>query len=235
MIELCLEKKLNGPTGTFQLSFDAKIETGELITLYGASGVGKTSIFRMICGLLAPDAGRIQFDQDTWFDHVKKVNVKPQYRNIGMVFQDYSLFPNMDVRQNLEYALEKNQNKDIIGELLELAELGQLATTKPNLLSGGQKQRVALARALVRKPKLLLLDEPLSALDLEMQSKMQDYILRFHQEFNLTTILISHDLLEVAKMSKRVLLLKDGRVTKDGSPEDVLPMERLIGILKKHS
>ncbi|WBL44747.1 ATP-binding cassette domain-containing protein [Algoriphagus halophytocola] len=233
MIEIGLQKKLQGAAGTFQLSFDAKIEAGELVTLYGASGVGKTSIFRMICGLLAPDAGRVQFEQEIWFDKAKKIHVKPQHRNIGMVFQDYSLFPNMNVRENLAYALEKNQSKEIIDELLELAELGQLADTKPNLLSGGQKQRVALARALVRKPKLLLLDEPLSALDLEMQSKMQDYILKFHKEFNLTTILISHDLLEVAKMSKRVLLLENGKITQDGTPEVVLPMERLMGFLKE--
>jgi molybdate transport system ATP-binding protein len=169
----------------------------------------------------------------TWFDKEKKVNIKPQLRNIGMVFQDYSLFPNMTVKENLEFALEKGQSRSIVDDLLQLSELGQLYNKKPTILSGGQKQRVALARALVRQPKLLLLDEPLSALDSEMQSKLQDYILKVHQEFKLTTIMISHDLLEVIKMSARVLILEEGRIMKDGTPGEVLPLARLKAFLAK--
>jgi molybdate transport system ATP-binding protein len=139
----------------------------------------------------------------------------------------------MTVRGNLEFALEKNQSKNIVDELLQLTELEQLHNKKPNLLSGGQKQRVALARALIRKPKLLLLDEPLSALDTEMQIKLQDYILKVHHEFNLTTILVSHDLNEVIKMSKRVLVLEDGQIKKDGSPLDVLPINSLRSLITR--
>lgn len=231
MIEINVSKKLYGAGGSLDLQFETKIQLGEFVTIYGPSGAGKTSVLRMLAGLLAPDEGRVVVDRFIWFDKSKKVNIRPQLRNIGMVFQDYSLFPNMTVRENLEFALEKGQPKNIIDDLLQITELGQLYNKRPILLSGGQKQRVALARALVRKPKLLLLDEPLSAVDLEMQSKLQDYILKVHQEFKLTTILISHDLIEVIKMSKRVLVLEDGYIKKDGTPSEVLPLINLKAFL----
>lgn len=231
MIEINIHRKLHGANGSLDLHFETKINDGEFVTIFGPSGAGKSSVLRMIAGLLTPDAGSINVDRSTWFDKNKKINVRPQLRNIGMVFQDYALFPNMTVKENLEFALEKGHSKKIIDDLLQLTELTQLDNQKPTLLSGGQKQRVALARALVRRPKILLLDEPLSAVESEMQSKLQDYLLQVHQEFKLTTILISHDLLEVTKMSKRVLVLEDGRITKDGKPADVLPLARLKAML----
>jgi len=231
MIEINIHRKLHGAEGALDLRFDTTIQAGEFATIYGTSGAGKTSVMRMLAGLLTPDKGRIVVDGFTWFDKDHKVNIKPQLRNIGMVFQDYSLFPNMTVKENLEFALEKGQSRSIVDDLLQLSELGQLYNKKPTILSGGQKQRVALARALVRQPKLLLLDEPLSALDSEMQSKLQDYILKVHQEFKLTTIMISHDLLEVIKMSGRVLILEEGRIMKDGTPAEVLPLTRLKAFL----
>lgn len=231
MINISIAKKLSGATGELNLQFHTTILTGELITIYGPSGAGKTSILRMLAGLLEPDSGHIQADDAVWFDKDKSINLKPQGRNIGMVFQEYSLFPNMTVRENLEFALNKGQSKSIVDELLELTELGQLQNKKPATLSGGQMQRIALARALIRKPKLLLLDEPLSALDAEMQSKLQDYILELHQQFDLTTILVTHDLIEVIKMSKRVLIIEEGRITKDGLPLDVLPLRHLRSLL----
>jgi molybdate transport system ATP-binding protein len=205
------------------LQFDSKIDSGEFVCVYGPSGAGKTSVLRMLAGLLTPDDGHIVTDNTTWFDKAKKVDLKPQLRNIGMVFQEYSLFPNMTVRGNLEFALKKESSADIVDELLQLTELEQLQDQKPALLSGGQKQRVALARALIRRPRLLLLDEPLSALDSVMQAKLQDYILRVHQQFSLTTILVSHDVFEVVKMSKRVLILEEGTIKRDGPPREVLP------------
>jgi molybdate transport system ATP-binding protein len=227
MIDINISKKLSGASGELNLQFATRILPQEIVTIYGPSGAGKTSVIRMLAGLLQPDGGHIEVDENIWFDKSKKINIKPQLRNIGIVFQEYSLFPNMTVRGNLEFALEKNQSKNIVAELLQLTELEQLHDKKPDLLSGGQKQRVALARALIRKPKLLLLDEPLSALDTEMQIKLQDYILQIHQQFNLTIILVSHDLNEVVKMSKRVLVLEDGRIKKDGPPLDVLPLASL--------
>jgi len=231
MINLNISKKLSGANGELNLQFNTKILPREFVTIYGPSGAGKTSVIRMLAGLLEPDGGHIEVDDNIWFDKEKKINVKPQLRNIGIIFQEYSLFPNMTVRGNLEFALEKNQSKKIVNELLRLTELEQLHDKKPGLLSGGQKQRVALARALIRKPKLLLLDEPLSALDTEMQVKLQDYILQVHQQFNLTTILVSHDLNEVIKMSKRVLVLEEGQIKKDGLPLDVLPLNHLKSFL----
>lgn len=232
MIEFRIEKKLLGPEGKMGLDVNTMIQEGEFVTLYGPSGAGKTSLFRILAGLLLPESGSIRVGDKVWFDSELKINLKPQERNIGMVFQDYSLFPNMSVRQNLEFALEKGQSRTIIEELLELIELNNLTNQRPAQLSGGQKQRVALARALVRRPKLLLLDEPLSALDPEMQSKLQDYILKVHQEYGLTILMISHDLIEVIKMSERVLLLKQGKVVNDGKPSEVLPLEGLRNFLE---
>ena len=225
MIEVKLTRKLFGANGEMDLSLDATIQQGELVTIYGPSGAGKTSVLRMLAGLLKPDSGIINFDGNVWFDSSKGIHRRPQLRNIGLVFQDYSLFPNMTVRGNLTFALQKGQSSGIVDDLLELTELRNLADKNPATLSGGQKQRVALARALVRRPNLLLLDEPLSALDSVMQSKLQDYLLQVHEQFKLTTILVSHDISEVMKMSRRVLILENGRVEKDGPPGEVLPLD----------
>jgi molybdate transport system ATP-binding protein len=227
MIEINVNRKLSGANGELNLTLDTTIGQGEFVTIYGPSGAGKTSVLRMLAGLLKPDSGLIKVDGNIWFDSSKGIHRRPQLRNIGLVFQEYSLFPNMTVRGNLEFALQKGQSSGIVDDLLELTELANLAGKNPATLSGGQKQRVALARALVRKPNLLLLDEPLSALDSVMQSKLQDYLLHVHEQFRLTTILVSHDINEVMKMSKRVLILESGRVEKDGAPIDVLPLEGL--------
>src|SRR5690606_9401344 len=146
----------------------------------------------------------------------------PQDRDVGMVFQEYSLFPNMTVRGNLEFALSKNGDKSMVEELLDVIELRGLQDRRPVLLSGGQKQRVALARALVRRPRLRLRDEPLSALDFEMRSRLQEYIIMCHRRMNLTTILVTHDYPEVLKLSKRMLVLAGGGVAYDGPPETFL-------------
>jgi molybdate transport system ATP-binding protein len=225
MISIALGRNLDGADGTINMDVRATIASGELITLYGPTGSGKSSILRMLAGLMEPHEGTITIADEVWFDSENDINLKPQYRNVGMVFQEYSLFPNMTVRENLEYALSANQDRNIVEELLDIAELKNLEHKRPNTLSGGQKQRVALTRALVRKPKLLLLDEPLSALDSEMRSKLQDFILQFHQQFNLTTILVSHDLHEVLKMSKRILVLEKGQIKADTSPQALFKIQ----------
>jgi molybdate transport system ATP-binding protein len=222
MININIDKRLIGGDGPFMLKVSAVVERNELVTIYGPTGAGKSSVIRMLAGLLQPDHGNITVDNHVWFDSDSKVFIQPQHRDIGMVFQDYALFPNMTVRENLEFALAKNQNGKIIGELLDVSNLTNLQDNYPALLSGGQKQRVALTRALVRKPKVLLLDEPLSALDSKMRSGLQDYIIEFHKRFELTTILISHDLQEVLKMSKRVLMLENGQLT------EVTPQQLLV-------
>jgi molybdate transport system ATP-binding protein len=215
-------RKLAGADGPFELRAEITVAKGELVTLYGPTGSGKSSILRMVAGLMDPSGGSIRVGSQLWFDHPSGINLRTQFRSIGMVFQDYSSFPNMTVRENLTYALSKNQGTSIIDELLKMSDLTALADKRPLLLSGGQKQRVALARALVRKPKILLLDEPLSALDSEMRERLQNYILNFHSEFGLTTILVSHDYPEIVKMSTRVLVLESGRIARDCSPENLL-------------
>ncbi len=225
MIQLYLNKELNTSGGIMSLSIDMNIEQGEIVTLYGESGAGKTSTLRMIAGLLATDEGNIVVNEQIWLDTKQGINLKPQHRNVGFAFQDYALFPNMTVRENLEYALKKNQAKKDVDDLVNAMELGELQSKKTGMLSGGQKQRVSLARGLVQKPDVLLLDEPLSALDNEMRSKLQNYILKVHKENNLTIIMISHDIEEVLKLSDRVYILKNGKVTQTGTPSEVFRQE----------
>jgi molybdate transport system ATP-binding protein len=221
MIQLDLKKKLFGADGQIQLQVNTIIQSKELLTLYGPSGAGKTSIIRMLSGLMSPEQGKIIVNGKTWFDSEKKINLRTQDRSIGIVFQEYTLFPNMTVYENLKFALPKGNSPDLIEEMLETIGLQNLKDKKPNWLSGGQKQRVALARALVRKPSILLLDEPLSALDTAMRNKLQEDILAFHRRFELTTIMVSHDYHEVKKMSDRVLLIENGIIANEGNPEEV--------------
>ena len=205
------------------------IQKGSFLTLNGKSGAGKTSLLRIISGLLSPDEGRIAVNQTTWLETSSGIDLKPQKRNIGFLFQDYALFPNMTVSENLHFALGKNKDTSIIAELTELMELGELINLNPMTLSGGQKQRVALARCLVQKPQILLLDEPLSALDNEMRLKLQPYILKLHREYDLTTILVSHDTSEILKMSDRMIVLDQGKIIRDGSPSEVFTHKEVSG------
>ena len=170
---------------------------------------------------MTPDAGKIVIDGMTWLDTANKINVPPQKRNIGFLFQDYALFPNMTVRENLVFALQKGQQKNPIKDLIELMDLGALQNRKPKTLSGGQQQRVALARALVQQPKLLLLDEPLSALDGPMRNKLQEYLIQIHRAYQLTTILVSHDIQEILKTSKEVIVIEQGEIIKRGTPATI--------------
>ncbi len=222
MIQLILQKELDAVNGKMLLDINITIDQGSLVTFYGNSGAGKTSILRMIAGLLKVDKGCIRIHEKTWLDTEKGVCLKPQQRKIGFMFQEYALFPNMTVKENLLFALEKGQDPSIVNELIEIIELEQLQDSKPQKLSGGQKQRVALARAMVRKPEILMLDEPLSALHHHMRSKLQDYILKIHQKYAITTILISHDISEVIKMSDHVFVLDQGQIVKQGDPLTLL-------------
>jgi len=232
MININITKILDAVNGKMNLQLQLTIAKGDFVTLYGDSGVGKTSTLRMLSGLLKPDSGIITVNEQAWFNADKKVNLNPQYRNIGYVFQDYALFPNMTVRQNLEFALRKNQTAEKVTNLLNTMGLETLQHRKPETLSGGQKQRVALARALVQEPEILLLDEPLAALDIKARLKLQDYLLEVHRTFNLTTILISHDIGEIIKLSNRVYVLEAGKIAKQGSPMAVFVQNNISGKFK---
>lgn len=229
MIVVNLHKELSSPNGVLHLQAEFTLEKGEFLSIHGPSGAGKTSIFRMLSGLMQPDRGSIKVHNEFWLNTASGIALKPQHRRIGYVFQEPTLFPNMKVRKNLEFALEKGQNPQIIDELLEMMELTGLAQSSPKLLSGGQKQRLALARALVRKPEILLLDEPFSALDDKLRRKLQDYVLSVHQKFNLTTLMITHDIAESIKMSNKVMVLEQGKIEKYGKPIDVFSEKKLSG------
>ena len=232
MIEIDIHKRLLSTTGDFNLKVSCRINKGQFVSIFGSSGAGKTTILRLIAGLIKQDSGSISVNNTIWFDATNRINLNPQKRKVGFVFQDYTLFPNMTVRENLEFALSKGQSKDVINELIETIELTDLQHRKPETLSGGQKQRVALARALVQKPRILLLDEPLSALDGEMRLKLQDYILKVHKKYNLTTLLVSHDISEVFKLSDHVIKLENGSILQQGTPEELFLDKKTTGKYK---
>jgi molybdate transport system ATP-binding protein len=183
----------------------------------------------MLAGFMKPDEGMIEVNGERWFDAKAKIDLPPQKRRIGYVFQEQALFPNMTVRENLIYALEKGQGPSRIGELAELMELQPFLSRRPGTLSGGEKQRVALARALVRDPALLLLDEPFSALDHDMRFKMQDYITSIHRKYSLTLLLVSHDVSEIVRVSDRIVWLENGTIKKQGKPFEVFSDRQVSG------
>ncbi|MBI3901937.1 MAG: ATP-binding cassette domain-containing protein [Nitrosomonadales bacterium] len=219
MIELDLKKKLLGAQGEFTLDVRLRIEPGEFVTLFGESGAGKTTLLRCLAGLAEPDAGSIRVNGITWFDQHTRLPV--QQRRVGYMFQDYALFPNMSVRGNLEFAQRKRANCQRVIELIEMMALGELQQRKPATLSGGQQQRVALARALAAEPQLLLLDEPFSALDHETRLRLQDEVLRLQRHFGITTVMVSHDVSEVYRLSRRVLVVEQGCIVRAGQPAEV--------------
>ena len=228
-MEVSIYKKLNSASGKMTLDLSFSLKKDSFTTLYGKSGAGKTSLLRILAGLMHAEKGSIIVDGIPWFHSEKKINRSPQQRKIGFVFQDYALFPNMSVKQNLQFALKKTQEKGRLEALVEIMQLGDLQHQKPELLSGGQKQRVALARTLVQQPEILLLDEPLSALDNELRATLQQYILEVHREFHLTTLLVSHDISEIINTSDQVLVLEKGKLIKEGNPSEIFNRENISG------
>jgi len=220
-------------SGISELAAEFVVESGQLAVLHGRSGTGKTSVLKMLAGLMTPEYGHIVVHDNVWLDTDKGVNVAPADREIGFVFQDYALFPTMNVRENLVFALGKKQDRKIVDKMIELMELGRLQKCYPALLSGGQKQRVALARALVRKPRLLLMDEPLSALDQEMKHKLQYYIREIHSLYRLTSIMVSYDLHEIAALADVCIELDNGSVCRQYKSSEMSANQVLFsGIVK---
>ena len=216
MIHLSIQKKLQGAEENMKLEAAFSVKEGEFIALRGKSGSGKTTLLRILAGL--EDAqGEIIVENETWLSKV--ATLPPQKRRIGFVFQDYALFENMTIEQNLLFV---QKDKTLAAHLLELTELTALKNRYPNALSGGQKQRVSIARALMKRPKILLLDEPLSALDPQMRNKLQNELLTLHKKFGTTTIMVSHDPSEIYKLASRVIELENGKIIHDGTPKEVL-------------
>ena len=216
MIEIKVNKELHGSNGTMNLDINLDIKKGEFVALSGLSGSGKTTLLRILAGLETA-SGTIKIENDIWLND--KFTLPSQKRDIGFVFQEYALFPNFTVMQNLLYV---KKDKELAKYLLEMTEMYELKDRHPHSLSGGQKQRVSLCRALMNRPKLLLMDEPLSALDPYMRTKLQNEIRTLHNEFETTTIMVSHDPSEMYRLASRVLVLDYGKIINDGLAKDIL-------------
>lgn len=216
MIEINIAKLLHGSNGEMNLEINLTIKEGAFIALAGQSGSGKTTLLRILAGL-EEARGKIKIGDEIWLSDTKIL--PPQKRKIGFVFQDYALFANMSVEKNLLFV---NDDKTLAVKLLEMTGLSTLKDRLPSTLSGGQKQRVSLCRALMNRPKLLLMDEPLSALDPSMRTKLQHEILMLHKEFGTTTIMVSHDPSEIYRLSEHVVLLEQGKIIREGTPKEVL-------------
>ena len=218
----------DGPAGGVQAaSFDLKPAT--FFTLLGPSGCGKTTTLRCIAGLETPDTGHIRVGETAFFDSEKGVSVPMNLRRIGMVFQSYAIWPHMTVFENVAFPLrvtkgEKMSNPEIVQrveEALERVSLGGFGGRSATRLSGGQQQRVALARAIVRRPKLLLLDEPLSNLDAALREEMRNELRRLQQQIGITTVYVTHDQTEALEMSDQIAVMEKGKIVQIGSPRDV--------------
>ena len=197
-----------------------EISKGEFITLLGSSGCGKTTTLRIIAGLEQPDAGSV------WLDGREVTGLEPNQRDVNTVFQNYALFPHMNVAENIGYGLKlkkvpKSEIRIKVSQMLELVQLEGYERRKPSELSGGQKQRVAIARALVNNPKVLLLDEPLGALDLQLRRAMQIELKHLQKKLGITFIYITHDQEEAINMSDRIAVMKDGRIEQIGTPDEI--------------
>lgn len=208
MIYIDIEYRILTSEGSRILSVQTELPENQLICISGPSGIGKTTLLRMIAGLTKPDRGIIQVGDHIFYDSLNNINFSPQKRNIGFMFQDYALFPNMTVEENISFAQNKVKDKAWVDTLIKSYGLDALRNQKPDKLSGGQKQRTALARTLAKKADLLLLDEPLSSVDSTMRIKLQNEILKAQAVFGSTTLVVSHDQDEVNKMAQCVLYME---------------------------
>jgi len=216
MIKIDIKKRLFGANGDMELDINLNIKDGEFIAIAGDSGSGKSTLLRILAGL-EEATGEIKINDRVWLN--RQTFLPPQKREIGFVFQDYALFTNMTIEQNLLFV---NRDREFANYLLEITELTNLKNRVPNSLSGGQKQRVSLCRALMNRPKLLLMDEPLSALDPLMRKKLQNKILTLHNQLKITTIMVTHDPSEIYHLADRVIILKLGKIINMGEPKEVL-------------
>ncbi len=218
LIQVEVQKRLASQGRVFALEVDFASETERLV-LFGPSGSGKTMTLQILAGLVTPDSGRIIVGDRVLFDKAKNVNVPARHRAIGYVPQDYALFPHLSVADNVGFGLARSwpwglgrEDQERVAEFLAIFELTDLRSSLPRDLSGGQRQRVALARALIRRPSLLLLDEPFSALDALLRVRMRQELLRVQEQFNLPVVLITHDPEDVAALAQTVAVYDTGRV-----------------------
>ena len=231
MLDVAAEKRL----GDFQLTAKFLLPAAGVLALFGRSGAGKTTLVNMLAGLVRPDSGRISLAGHLLFDSTAHVDLPPEHRRIGCVFQEGRLFPHLDVRGNLLYGRRRapaGESGFDFDAIVALLGIGHLLHRRPANLSGGEKQRVAIGRALLSKPRLLLLDEPLAALDAERKAEILPFIERLRDELRLPIVYVSHDAGEIFRLADRVLVLDRGQVVASGEVAEVFgqpAMQRLVG------
>ncbi len=232
-LQVAIYKKL----GNFSLSVDFAVEAS-FVVLFGASGCGKSSTLAALAGLLQPEKGSIQLGSQILFDGLRKINLSPQQRRIGYVFQNYALFPHLRVRENICFGIDqlpKSSQQERLDHLIAIFRLDNLTERYPRELSGGQQQRVALARALAPNPQLLLLDEPFSALDDALREELRNELKDLHQRLNLPILMVTHSRAEALQLADTVILMESGFVKAIGLPTELLSTSRSMGQTPKFS
>jgi molybdate transport system ATP-binding protein len=240
MIQARIAKRFPPQPDSAAFSLDIELQARAGVTaLFGASGAGKTLTLDCIAGFTRPDAGRILLDEQILFDAVSHVNLRPQQRNCGYVFQNYALFPHMTLRQNLLFAAERRPRLERhrrVNEMIERFHLADVSGRRPHEVSGGQKQRCSIARALIGSPRLLLLDEPARGLDAPLRAELYALLRQIRTEFQVPILLVTHDLDECFELAEDMLIIRDGRVVQSGPPRKILEqpasveVARLLGI-----
>jgi molybdate transport system ATP-binding protein len=233
VLRVAIQKKL----GNFSLAVDFAVEAS-FIVLFGASGCGKSSTLAVLAGLLTPEQGTIQFGSQMLLDGSGNINLSPQQRRIGYVFQNYALFPHLRVRENIYFGIDqlpKSAQQERLDQLISIFRLDTLTERYPRELSGGQQQRVALARALAPNPQLLLLDEPFSALDDELREELREELKDLHHRLNLPILMVTHSRAEALQLAETVILMGSGSVSAIGLPAEVLSTSHKMGQTPKFS
>lgn len=240
MIQARITKRFPpGPDSAgFSLEIDFQARAG-ITALFGPSGSGKTLTLDSIAGFSRPDAGRILLDDQILFDAAARVNLRPQKRNCGYVFQNYALFPHMTLRQNLMFAAERQPRLERhrrVNEMLDRFHLTDVSGRRPHEVSGGQKQRCSIARALIGSPRLLLLDEPARGLDAPLRAELYSLLLKIRADFGIPVLLVTHDLEECFELAEEMVIIREGRIVQSGPPRRILEqpatveVARLVGV-----
>ena len=218
-----IEKRFPGGT-TIRANFRLNLAAASTAILFGPSGAGKTTLLRSIAGLERPEQGLIQFRNEVWFDHARSIHQSPGLRKVGLLFQDYALFPHLTVRKNIEYGLDhlsKPGRRRVSDEVMGLFEITDLADRRPREVSGGQAQRVALARAVAPQPRILLLDEPLAALDVPTRARLRTELRRLLEQIRIPSLVVTHDRTEAISLGHQIVVMAENEVRQVGCVNEV--------------